>query len=422
MKTMKKLYSLIAGTFSFLYSYSQVIYLPSVPASAEVLTGSNLSVITTTPLSANFLIVTVSEYKKSYPVTITDANSSRSFVLAKSVVTAGGSLVSMYYLADPGIGIHVINISTGTGNDANIKATLSYYTGVDLQNPIANSISKINTAGHQDNNPNLNINSAPGQMVVDAMSYEDQVNLQGQSLLQILIQHLSSNSWNAGSSHKAGVAPTTPMSWDYSNQGQGSYWGMVAVSLKGDIPLPIILTDFSAQYNKPNVTLKWTTSQEINFSHFVIERSTSGTNYTDAGVVFAYGNAGDITNYSFSDNLNNIQSGIVYYRLRLVDIDGKSKYSETRIIRIGKQDENAITILTYPNPVTNELRISIPNNWQNKKVTYEVFNANGQVSKKSETGSGSQTETVNMSNLAPGFYIVRVSCEGQTAQQKIIKQ
>ena len=186
--------------------------------------------------------------------------------------------------------------------------------------------------------------------------------------------------------------------------------------------LPVKLVSFTAALNNNKADLKWTTASEINVSHFVIERSTDGANYTDAAVVFAYGNATDNTNYSFSDNLNSMQSGIVYYRLRSVDIDGKSQYSETRIIRISKQTENAITIVAFPNPVITEVRISIPNEWQNKKVVYEVLNANGQVSKRTETGSSSQTETVNMSTLARGFYIVRVSCEGQTARQKIVKQ
>lgn len=187
--------------------------------------------------------------------------------------------------------------------------------------------------------------------------------------------------------------------------------------------LPVKFASFTATLsNNSKADLKWTTASEINVSHFVIERSTDGTNYNDAGIVFAYGNATDKTDYSFSDNLNSLQPGIVYYRLRSVDVDGKSMYSETRIIRIAKQTENAINIVTFPNPVTSEVRISIPVDWQNKKVIYEVLNANGQVVKKSENASSSQTETVNMSNIARGFYIVKVSCEGQTAQQKIVKQ
>jgi len=186
--------------------------------------------------------------------------------------------------------------------------------------------------------------------------------------------------------------------------------------------LPVKLISFSAVLANNKVDLKWATASEINVSHFVVERSTDGANYTDAGVVFAYGNATDKTNYNFSDNVSTIQSGVVYYRLRSVDIDGKVQYSETRIIRINKGKENTITIQTFPNPVTNELRITIPAAWQNKKVIFDLFNVTGQGSKKIETANSSQTETVNTSNLAPGLYIVKVSCEGQSIHQKIIKQ
>jgi hypothetical protein len=188
------------------------------------------------------------------------------------------------------------------------------------------------------------------------------------------------------------------------------------------IELPLKLVAFNAMLNNNKTYLNWTTASEINVSHFVIERSPDGVNYSDAGIVFANGNYTDKTNYSFSDNLLNIQSGIVYYRLRSVDADGKAEYSDVRIIRISKQVDNNITILTYPNPVTNELRVTIPSNWQNKKVTYELFQANGQVAKKTESANSNQTETLNVNNLSPGFYIIRVSCNSETALQKIVKQ
>lgn len=189
------------------------------------------------------------------------------------------------------------------------------------------------------------------------------------------------------------------------------------------ITLPVKLRSFDAYLKADNkVDLKWTTASEINVSHFVVERSTDGINYSDAGLVFAYGNSTVDKDYVLTDNLANTKSDIVYYRLRSVDIDGKSQYSEVRIIRINTKSENSLTILTYPNPVTSELRITLPANWQNKKVVYELFKANGQIAKRAENTNSSQTETMNVSQLAPGFYIVRVICNGEMAQQKIIKQ
>jgi hypothetical protein len=186
--------------------------------------------------------------------------------------------------------------------------------------------------------------------------------------------------------------------------------------------LPVKLVSFTAMLNNNKVDLNWITATEMNVNHFVIERSTDGHTFSDAGVVVAFGNTTERKNYQYSDNIGSINATVIYYRLRQVDIDGKFEYSATRIIRISKQTGNTITILTYPNPVTSELRITIPDNWQGKKVTYEFVNANGHVSGKSQVGSSSQTEILNVSTLSPGLYIVKASCEDQLAQQKIIKQ
>ena len=186
--------------------------------------------------------------------------------------------------------------------------------------------------------------------------------------------------------------------------------------------LPVKMKSFTAQLNNSKVDLKWITSTEINASHFVIERSYNGSDFSDIATVLAFGNTTDEKSYQFADNSFASDKMVVYYRLRQVDADGKQDYSSIRIIRTGKQTQNTVTILTYPNPVNNELRITIPNNWQGKKVTYEVVNANGQTVRKAETASSSQTETMNMSPLSRGFYVVKVSYNGETAQQKIVKQ
>ncbi len=185
--------------------------------------------------------------------------------------------------------------------------------------------------------------------------------------------------------------------------------------------LPVKLTAFTASLVKEKVNLKWETASEINVSHFELERSTDGVNFSKTALVFSYGAADTKASYTYSDNVTSFQVPVVYYRLRSVDIDGKSELSETRIIRLGKTDVNSISILTFPNPVMNELRITVPNNWQNKPAVFEMFNANGQVSSRKSASGCNQTETINTSNLAPGFYIVRVTCDGQTAQQKIVK-
>ncbi|MEI9945674.1 MAG: T9SS type A sorting domain-containing protein [Chitinophagaceae bacterium] len=211
--------------------------------------------------------------------------------------------------------------------------------------------------------------------------------------------------------------------WGSSNNHMGDVF-LIGVSLSTNIMniiLPVELSSFSAMLIDKKSTLNWTTASELNLSHFVIEKSFDGKNFTDAGMVFAYGNSTEKRSYSFLDNPGTT-AGVVYYRLRSVDIDGKFEYSDTCVIKISKQAEQTISIVTYPNPVSNELRVTIPGNWQGKKVTYEVLDNHGRIIIKTEPSNSNQTETINVAGLDPGFYLARVSYNGENAVQKIIKR
>jgi hypothetical protein len=186
---------------------------------------------------------------------------------------------------------------------------------------------------------------------------------------------------------------------------------------------PVNPANFTAVLNNNNkVDLKWSTETETNLSHFIVEKSTDGKNFSDAALVFAYGNTTSESDYAFADNISKIKSGFIYYRLVTINADGTMQYSDKRIIKIGKQTDNSYIIIANLNPGTNELKVTIPSKWQNKKVVYELFNANGHAFNMTETNNSNKTETLNVNGLTPGFYIVSVTCNGETAQQKIVKQ
>jgi hypothetical protein len=187
--------------------------------------------------------------------------------------------------------------------------------------------------------------------------------------------------------------------------------------------LPVKFTNFTAMLiNKTTkVELKWATASEKNVSHFVVERSTDGRNYTEAGMVFAAGNSSENITYNFTDNNATSYGNILYYRVRSVDADGTLDYTAVRMIRAPKQTDNTVAILTYPNPVTSELRVTIPSNWQDKKVVYEVMNAAGVATHRIASATGSQTESIDISKLTPGIYMVKVSCGGEVATQRVVK-
>ena len=185
-------------------------------------------------------------------------------------------------------------------------------------------------------------------------------------------------------------------------------------------PLPVKLTNFQCNLNNNNkVDLTWTTVSEINFNYFEVERSFDGSDYKSIAMIFAAGSSTSKTTYTYHDNVPEIAQTLIYYRLKMIDIDGAFKYSEVRVIRIDKQTD--INFIAYPNPVANDVRITIPFAWQNNEVTYQIFNIQGQVMMTKTKDKASQTEVISMSHLSPGLYIVKVSNGKEISQKKLIK-
>jgi hypothetical protein len=184
--------------------------------------------------------------------------------------------------------------------------------------------------------------------------------------------------------------------------------------------LPVKLESFTATLNQNKVNLKWLTSEELNASHFIVQKSTDNKNFSDVGIVFAVGNSNIARNYTFTDDITNQKNGIVYYRLRTVDIDGKFELSLVRVIKPGKQNE-MLSLITYPNPASSEVRVTFPSSWQGKAVTIEMYNESGQRIKSMQTASASQTETISIGALSKGIYLVNAKQGVETAQQKIVK-
>lgn len=184
--------------------------------------------------------------------------------------------------------------------------------------------------------------------------------------------------------------------------------------------LPATLINWGATLNNNTVSLKWTTTMEKNTSHFMVERSFDGVEYTDAAMLVTAGNSDLQRNYAFNDKVPAGTSGVIYYRLTLYDMDGRTKTSDVRIVRIGKGAET-VKIIAYPNPVVSDVRITIPQNWQDKKVDYQLMNTNGQVVKSFSIQHAGQTEVVSMSQVPAGMYIMKVSNGNEISAQAIVK-
>jgi ELWxxDGT repeat protein len=119
--------------------------------------------------------------------------------------------------------------------------------------------------------------------------------------------------------------------------------------------LPVTLLNFTASLQSNSVQLNWSTSSEINSGHFKIQRSGDGIHFTDLGQIAASGNSSIEKKYRYDDaNAYQARSEILFYRLKIVDMDGKYKYSNILSVKL-KGGINELKV--YPNPVHNQLSI-----------------------------------------------------------------
>lgn len=184
--------------------------------------------------------------------------------------------------------------------------------------------------------------------------------------------------------------------------------------------LPATLINWDVTYNNNVVSLKWTTTMERNTSHFMVERSLDGIEYSDAAMLTTAGNSDLKRNYSFDDKIPSGTAGVIYYRLTLFIKDGSTRTSDVRIVRIGKTSET-VKMIAYPNPVVTDVRITIPQNWQDKKVDYQLVNTNGQIIKSFSLQHAGQTEVISMAQVPAGMYIMKVSNGDEISSQAIVK-
>ncbi|WP_207512423.1 T9SS type A sorting domain-containing protein [Longitalea luteola] len=183
------------------------------------------------------------------------------------------------------------------------------------------------------------------------------------------------------------------------------------------IILPVQLLSFTAQLANEKVWLAWSTSKEANLSHYTIERSYDNKQFDQVALMFSAENPAAINNYSYKDPIKNAAAAVIYYRLKMVDKDGKFTYSEVRSVRLGNGNETA-KIAAYPNPVLNELRISIPQNWQNETVTGQLLNTVGSVIKRFNITTGA---VISMRDVPPGTYYIKVVKGREISTHTIVK-
>jgi Right handed beta helix region len=181
--------------------------------------------------------------------------------------------------------------------------------------------------------------------------------------------------------------------------------------------LPIKLIDFTAMENSDKNLLNWKTANEVNSSHFNIERSSNGRDYEVIGRVNASGSSANEVSYSFTDAAP--LAGINYYRLAMIDIDNTKEYSNIASVS-GKKYQSLSIAAALLSSNRNNVTFTVAST-KNQKASLVLFDANGRMllNETIALQKGLTTLDKNTATISKGIYYLKIFTPDETAVKNI---
>ncbi|MFL5738622.1 MAG: T9SS type A sorting domain-containing protein [Flavisolibacter sp.] len=181
--------------------------------------------------------------------------------------------------------------------------------------------------------------------------------------------------------------------------------------------LPVSLLEFTGEKVGDKVNLSWRIGGSHSFSHFDIQRSTDGVGFVSIGSRILT----NATEYNWIDILTSNNGDGVYYRLKMVDFDGKFSYSKILSLKFQTNTED---VFVFPNPSTVNAFVS----FTSKKaglITLQVADASSRVlfTKAIQVEKGKNSIELNtIWASSPGTYFIRIIQNGESYKTKFIIQ
>jgi hypothetical protein len=189
-----------------------------------------------------------------------------------------------------------------------------------------------------------------------------------------------------------------------------------------NVPLPVKFLGFNATKNNNSALLSWQVENEgTNTDHYEIEVSNAGVEFNKVATVASLNNGRGSNTYAFTqENLTAIRnSGVIYFRIKQIDRDGKFVYSQIRSVRL---DGKSFGVSTYPNPTKNftNLVIDLDNA---SIVNVTVTDAAGKLLSNNQFQGvkGANFQNVNLANYASGNYVIKVQAGAENKTIAVVK-
>ncbi len=196
--------------------------------------------------------------------------------------------------------------------------------------------------------------------------------------------------------------------------------------LSNNQSLPVELISFTAKKKTNNdVLVEWKTASENNTARFEVELAKGNdefqqNHFIKIGEVSSHGNSTTVQSYNFAD-IENHKSGVRYYRLKIVDADGRFTYSAIRPVVFNDE----IRWLVYPNP-SNGIFNLVYQVDQGKDVNLKLYDINGKLAQQLRLkGNGFvQKHIVDLQSpkFASGLYLLEIEAGEQKREFRLLKQ
>ena len=198
--------------------------------------------------------------------------------------------------------------------------------------------------------------------------------------------------------------------------------GLILTTENGGGPLlPVELISFVADYNLGIINLSWVTATELNNSGFDIERKTETGDWNKITFILGNGTTTETKHYFFSDNIKDLNSSKLFYRLKQVDFDGTFKYSNEIEVDINLPIEFQLE-QNYPNPFNPVTLIKYQLPFKSS-ITIKIFDILGnevETLVNEEKDAGYYQISFNASELSSGIYFYSLQTEDYLVTKKMI--
>lgn len=180
--------------------------------------------------------------------------------------------------------------------------------------------------------------------------------------------------------------------------------------------LPVTLKSFSAAFINQSIVLQWSTATEINSGYFEIEKSSDGQTFTSIGKTTAAGNSNALLQYSFTDAASG--TGKIFYRLRIVDIDGQTEYS--KIVSVKGTSSGVALINVFAG--ASELKVEW-NARQKGTVQMAVTDLYGRrlQSRSLPSEAGYNQTSLSLHGMSRGQYVFQLFIDGEVMAEKFVR-